>query len=164
MVSLTWCHSHASIPHMEHVPRAMDPEPTILDRVPLSLEGCFTHSSIYKSYGQLNIPYSHCLQEWLEYIKYCSNKPKVPHAATHITIPLNPFVWQCLLSRYPDQQMVHFFVQGIQMGFQIGVVDVDSNFKSAKNMHSDIEHVHVVQKYLSTEIQNINWQTRSHAA
>ena len=49
--------------------------------------------------------------------------------------------------------MSQFFLDGIQAGFQIGVVGVGSNFKSArKNMRSTLEHAHVMQEYLSAEI------------
>ena len=49
--------------------------------------------------------------------------PGVPESAHLIHTPLIPTAWSELLSSYPDQQLVQFFLRGITEGFQIGYSD-----------------------------------------
>ena len=50
--------------------------------------------------------------------------------------------------------MAQFFLEGIRSGFRIGVIVEGSEFKYAKkNMQSALEHAHVIQEYLSAQIQ-----------
>ena len=106
-----------SLPNIESVPLATDTVPVLLDGGPAPLSGQFNPSYAHRSSVQWNMLLSKWLKEWLDHTKYCSHELLVPPPPTHINTTLNLLTWRCLLSRYPDQQMAKFFLDGIQAGF-----------------------------------------------
>ena len=78
----------------------------------------------------------------------------MPPQACHITTPLIPPAWCCLLFSHPDRALVRFFIEGITQGFRIGHCPSLSSLKSArKNMKSALLHEDVIDDYLATEVR-----------
>ena len=84
----------------------------------------------------------------------CSLAPGVPESARPVHTPLIPTAWGELLSSYPDQRLVQFFLRGITEGFQIGYSDCISQGlrSSRKNLEGAIQHPEVVDEYLDKEM------------
>ena len=63
-------------------------------------------------------------------------------------------MWESYLSKYPNRQLVEFFLQGLTKGFHIGFNCASAiTLKSAKsNMESARLHGKVVDEYLQTEM------------
>ena len=80
--------------------------------------------------------------------------PGVPESAYPVHTPLIPTAWGELLSSYPDQRLVQFFLRGITEGFQIGYSDrISQGLKSSrKNLEGAIQHPEVVDEYLDKEM------------
>ena len=77
----------------------------------------------------------------------------VPNIATKVTTPLVSAAWYDLLLNYPSPPVVQFFMRGLLYGFHIGFDYSTTVLQSAKNnMHSALEHPHVVQEYLRKEV------------
>ena len=78
----------------------------------------------------------------------------MPPQACHITTPLIPPAWCCLLFSHPDRALVRFFIEGITQGFRIGHCPSLSLLKSArKKMKSALLHEDVIDDYLATEVR-----------
>ena len=61
--------------------------------------------------------------------------------------------WKQALIQHPNQPLVNFFLEGISQGFRIGFNQLPIRLKSAhKNLNGTLEHPHVVEEYLSSEI------------
>ena len=87
----------------------------------------------------------------------CLSDPLLPftcHKARSILTLLCSTMWKTYLSKYPNGQLVEFFLQGLTKGFHIGFDYASAiTVKSAKsNMESTHFHTEVVDEYLQTEI------------
>ena len=61
----------------------------------------------------------------------------LPPESQHISTPSLPLVWKCLLTAYPNQELVSFFLQGLTEGFRIGYDYTLNTLKPARtNMES----------------------------
>ena len=80
--------------------------------------------------------------------------PGVPESVRPVHTPLIPTAWGELLSSYPDQRLVQFFLRGITEGFQIGYSDrISQGLRSSrKNLEGAIQHPEVVDEYLDKEM------------
>ena len=73
-----------------------------------------------------------------------------------ITTPLHIPAWRKHLQKHPDKDYVHYILQGIEHGFNIGI-DQDRAFKSAHaNMQSARQNPQVVEDYLRKEVAEGN--------
>ena len=85
-----------------------------------------------------------------------SQRAKVDTRLRSITTPLHIPAWRKHLQKHPDKDYVHYILQGIEHGFNIGV-DQDRAFKAAHaNMQSARQNPHVVEDYLSKEVAEGN--------
>ena len=65
------------------------------------------------------------------------SSPWSPRIGMPCTYPLIPTAWGELLSSYPDQILVQFFLRGITEGFQIGYSDhISQGLRSSKKSGS----------------------------
>ena len=72
---------------------------------------------------------------------------------TSVNTPLNYAAWKQQLQCHLDQDFVEYILNGIQIGFRIGVNPIAS-FKSAKqNMQSAMENKLVVDEYIQKEVE-----------
>ena len=80
--------------------------------------------------------------------------PGVLESARPVHTPLIPTAWGELLSSYPDQRLVQFFLRGITEGFQIGYsARISQGLRSSrKNLEGAIQHPEVVDEYLDKEM------------
>ena len=99
--------------------------------------------------------YQDWLGTWTKLGYPCHAQPLVSREACHIISPLSIFTWHKLLYAYPNQELVHMFLDGLRYGFRIGYLYTGSQLKSArKNMQSALEHPEVVDLYLIEELEN----------
>jgi len=97
------------------------------------------------------INYSSWLQQWHKQLPLTIH---VPQEACSIVSPFQPAVWEKYLAKYPNHQLVEFFLQGLSEGFHTGFDYTSITFKSAKsNMKSTSSHADVVEEYLKIEIK-----------
>ena len=98
--------------------------------------------------------YATWLTEWETHLMDRSLAPGVPESACPVHTPLIPTAWGELLSSYPDQLLVQFFLRGITEGFQIGYSDrISQGLRSSKkNLEGAIQHSEVVGEYLDKEM------------
>ena len=77
----------------------------------------------------------------------------VPQEAHSISTPLCSPIWDSYLSKYPNRQLVDFFLHSLTKGFCIGFDYASAIFlKSAKsNMESALFHAEIVDEYFQTE-------------
>ena len=68
-----------------------------------------------------------------------------------IKTPLNLGAWAQNLRRHPDKDYVHYSLNGIEHGFQIGVYDSCSLHSASQNMLSAKQNPEVIEDYLSKE-------------
>ena len=93
------------------------------------------------------------LKNWLHHMKDAPTTIKVPSQASHVHTPLIFSSWKQALIQHPNQPLVNFFLEGISQGFRIGFNQLPIRLKSAhKNLKGALEHPHVVEEYLSSEI------------
>ena len=73
-----------------------------------------------------------------------------PHLS-QITTPLHYQAWKDRLRYHPDAKFANFILEGLQVGFCIGI-SPGTQFRSAQsNMQSAKEHPHIIEEYLHKE-------------
>lgn len=79
--------------------------------------------------------------------------PLLPILGRTITSPLVVHNWSAALENHPDQEFVHYILQGLTQGFHIGFAR-ELKCRSAKNnMKSALQNPDPVEKYLAEELQ-----------
>ena len=77
----------------------------------------------------------------------------IPPSASKIYTPLDLKHWQEHLALHPNQELVHFFLEGIAHGFRIGFNGSAKSLRSARrNLQGATSHPEVVSKYLKDEL------------
>ena len=99
------------------------------------------------------LPYTTWLEKWLKIPAACTVAPKIPPSACVISTPLSLPTWTDMLATHPNQQLIHFFLEGITNGFRLGFSHTQPTLKSArKNLPAATAHPDIVMKYLQHEI------------
>jgi len=79
--------------------------------------------------------------------------PRIPLSACLIVTLLSLPGWNDLLSGYPDQDLIHFFLKGISKGFRIGYNYKECTCKPAwKNLLGAVFHQEIVDQFLQSGI------------
>ena len=78
---------------------------------------------------------------------------KIPSSAYAISTLLSLPAWMDMLASHPNhQQLVHFFLEGISNGFQLGFYHGQFTLKSTgRNLPAAIGHPDIVIEYLQHE-------------
>ena len=72
---------------------------------------------------------------------------------SRIYTPLDLKHWQEHLAPYPNQELLHFFLEGIAHGFKIGFNGSAKSLRSARrNLQGTISHPEVINKYLKDKL------------
>ena len=78
---------------------------------------------------------------------------KIPSSTRAISTPLSLAAWMDMLASHPNQQLVHFFLEGISNGFRLGFNHGQFTLKSTgRNLPAAIGHPDIVIEYLQHEI------------
>ena len=95
-----------------------------------------------------------CLVQWGQHTHALPQSVHAPLKARSITTPLLLDTWRHLLVAHPHRDLVHFFLQGISSGFQVGFSPHLSVPKSSKrNLISAQSHEKISDDYLAEEMQ-----------
>ena len=94
---------------------------------------------------------------WLpDWIKLCNRSPqvvKVPPLARSICTPLDYSAWCYFLQGEANQELAHFFLNGILRGFHVGFNYDNCGLRPAtKNLQCAYDHPQVVEDYLHCEV------------
>jgi len=92
-------------------------------------------------------PYSQWLQRWQNHFTPIPLFYHVPVEASGIHTPLVPSAWWHHLRHHPHQNLVHYFLQGITLGFRLGF-----NGSDLHSAQSATDHPTVVDGYLQNEL------------
>ena len=99
------------------------------------------------------LQYEEWLPAWNQLIALAPTRPCIPDTACLISTPLIPAHWHCALEKYPNRDLVDFFIRGITQGFRIGFSYGSCPLKSSKrNLEGALSHPDVVEDYLQAEV------------
>ncbi len=77
----------------------------------------------------------------------------LPQPFSKVVTPLKASAWELALAGHPDEQFVHYLLQGMQGGFRIGFQHGSAELTSAhSNMLSAHQQASVVARYLQVEL------------
>ena len=81
------------------------------------------------------LPDTTWLKRWQKIPAASTATPEIPPSACVISTLLSPRAWTEMLASHSNQQLVHFFLDGISNGFRLGFNHTQSTLKSAgKNL------------------------------
>ena len=99
------------------------------------------------------LQYEEWLPAWNQLIALAPTRPCIPDTACLISTSLIPAHWHCALEKYPNRDLVDFFIRGITQGFRIGFSYGSCPLKSSKrNLEGALSHPDVVEDYLQAEV------------
>ena len=97
------------------------------------------------------VPYSQWLQQWQNHLPPVPLFYQIPVEASYIHTPLISSMWWHHLRHHPHQNLVHYFIQGITVGFRLGFNGCDLQ-SAQRNLQSATDHPTVVDDYLHNEL------------
>jgi len=112
-----------------------------------------TWPRLWSALHNTSLAYGQWLPQWTTHLKDVPSVPRVCASACKIHTPLKFKSWQYYLQTHPNQDLVHFFLDGISQGFRIGFNSSTQSLHSAhKTLQGVTLHPEIVYEYLQNKL------------